>query len=104
MHRQHLGHPHDQRDERDVLLDVVGQPRQRERRDDKRRGAVEDERVAVGRRLHAALDTEHAAHARDVLDDHRLSELAAHALRQRPEWPELKAYLAKLKGDIPAPK
>src|SRR5207249_882692 len=26
------------------------------------------------------------------------------ALRQRPEWPELKAYLAKLKGDIPAPK
>ena len=82
MHGENFRHAHHQRDERRVLLHVVRQLGERERRNRERRAAVEAERVAVGRRLQRAVDAEHAADAADVLDDHRLAELLAQPVRQ----------------------
>jgi hypothetical protein len=83
VHRQHFRHAHHQRDESEILLYVVRDLAERVGRDHQRRGTVDHHGVAVGRRLGRAIDAEHAADAGNVLDDHRLAELARHALRQR---------------------
>ena len=83
VHGEHLGHAHHERDEREVLLHVVRDLGERIGRDHERRGAVDAQRVAVGRGFCRAVDAEHAADAGDVLHHHRLAQLARHALRER---------------------
>src|SRR5687768_11694330 len=70
-------------EEGEVLFHVVGDLGKRVGRDDQRRGAVDAQRVAIGRCLRRAVHAEHAADAGDVLHHHRLAELGRHALRER---------------------
>ena len=71
-----------QRDRLEIAAQIIGQ--RIDRAVDHVRAVVAvAQRIAVGRRLHRALDAGHARLAGDVLDHHRLAERLAHALGER---------------------
>ena len=81
-HQQDIRRRGEQRDRREILEGVVGNFRVQERIGGVAAGD-DDQRVAVGRRLHQRLRGNHPAGAGAVLDHHRLAPLPGDHVAQR---------------------
>jgi hypothetical protein len=82
MHHQHEGQRGELRDRREVVDRIIGQLLQGRR--DRKADRVDEEGVAVRRRLRDDLGADRAAPARAIVDNHGLAPTLAETLRHQP--------------------